>query len=138
MQDKIAIKIVGKTVMTTLEGSALRANLEKDQKDALKELIEKFNKKPTQVILNKIKKFFVVKEVSKPKVEAKKAKVKEKTEKVTNAKAKKLSKLEAQINELLEKGKNDDITIKELREKLEKLETNKPAPASAPARRGEY
>lgn len=141
MQDKITIKIVGKTVMTTLEGDAKRANLEKEQKDSLKELIEKYNKKPSQALLTKIKKFFVSKEVPKAKVEAKKVKAKEKVDKKEEMNKAKLTLLESQLKELLESGKQDKKTIYELKKKLEKYEEKKVQevkPQEAPRRSGEH
>lgn len=66
MSKTIKLTIRGTAVFTTLDGKKVKAVLTTDQKSSLKELVEKYNAKPSDYWAKRIKKFFPE---DKPKVE---------------------------------------------------------------------
>lgn len=145
MQKQVKLRIVDKTVFVTTDTHKYRGNLSKDQKDKLKKFVEKYNEKPTEFYLSKIKKMFVVNEtVSIEKIERKKAKHKAK-EVVQEAKEQvQKSKLQvsmaAEIAELIAAGVvNDDTTLVEAARRVqEKVAKKDVKPSTGYRRPGEY
>jgi len=63
LQPKIEKKVVGKTVIATLDGKKCTLTLDAEPKKVLIELIDKYNKRPSKTAFEKIFKQFHAKEV---------------------------------------------------------------------------
>lgn len=148
-QKEIKLKIVGKTVFTTIAGKKLSAILEKDAKDKLKANIEKYYNNPSDFWLQRIIKAFTTKEiVNKDKYEAKKAKREVKAIKELQGKSKQTVKAQAKIvevltdEEMITKLTADPDKQKKIKNILAALAVEEvkaqPTPAYGARRPGEY
>ncbi len=148
MQNELNLRIVGKTVILTVGKEVLKANMEKEQKDILRQHIEKYNKKPSEFWMKKITKMF---EASKKEldVKSKASKKLEKKEVKTNKKvvkkavkegkiAKKVSETVGSIVEGVRSNKELEEENARLKQQLSVKETVQSAPSQGYARKGEY
>jgi len=137
-QDTISCKQVGQNLIVAIKGqknTLTKRFLDKEERDAVKELIAKYNVKNTKTALDKIIKTFTAetakKEVIKKQAKAIVKKV-EKEKQIVKAVEKK-----AATKPVKSSAKNKDAYIKELEAKLAAYEKKEASPKRS-NRRGEY
>lgn len=132
----IKLRIVGKAVFTTINKQAKKSVLEKEEKEKLKALVEKYNVKPSQYWLSRIMKYFPDKLI-KDKSENKLAKNKLKTVKKEKQAVKKSVK-KNKSNKAAEILSNDVVSPVQKAAELKEVQKTEPSPTVGRRFGGEY
>lgn len=135
--EQLKAKIIGKNTSLIIDRVLYKNVLEQDDKTKLKDYLEKYNKKPSEFWLIKIKKILTPKQVVKAeRIEKKKGEV---AEKVSIEEFRKLKEDLAAIAALNDQYKNENDNLQQqVKELSEKAQQIKPQVKEGYKRSGEY